>query len=65
MDIDFKTEKKIELNLQTCYDFGKHIAERIGKNVKFLIVAKDKGYFKEVNNKNVYATGFHIYYPDT
>ena len=66
MDIDFKTEKKTELNLETAFEFTRKIATTCFQQpCEFYIVAKECGYFKKINKHDQYATGFHVYFPRT
>ena len=63
MDIDFKTVNEYAPGAKSMTGFALEIAKRIGVLTRFVVVAKQRGYFKVVNDKNVFCTGFHIYFP--
>ena len=66
LDVDFKTKSQVPLDINCAFEFAKHVtSECFDKNTQFFICSKDKGYFKNVRDKRVYATGFHVYFPNT
>ena len=67
MDIDFQNKQITSLNYDQAFSFAMEISKECfnGRNGFFYIVAKSLGYwtFLKSIDKDVYKTGFHIYFP--
>ena len=66
VDLDFQTQKIIQLPLELIIEFGKRVAKKLqaelNQAITFIVVTKPKGYFKVLNKINVFKSGGHLYF---